>query len=478
MEDANIKNKMGIVPISKLLLTMGIPMILSMMLQAFYNIVDSFFVGNMPGTGVIENAGSYGLNALAIAFPIQILMIAVGVGTGVGINALLSQTLGMGNRERASKIAGNAIFLGICTYIVFLLIGIFGVEAYIRTQSNDEIVISMGGTYLRICCIFSFGCVITMIYEKLLQATGRTVMSTIAQVVGALLNIVLDPLLIFGLLGFPALGIAGAAYATVIGQVVTLALDMFFHHKYNRDVDTSLKYIRPRKDIIKQIYAIGIPAIIMQALMSFMTYGANIILGRVSSPAVTGDMLVTAYGTYYKIQQFVFFAAYGMNNSIIPLVAYNYGMNSKARVKSGIKYGTLYTLIIMLLGMVLLQIFAVPLVGIFHMSAETERLCTLAIRIITVGYFFAGVNISFQGVFQALGCGMRSLFISLVRMIVVVLPVAYLLTLLPNASEVVWWAFPIAEACALLPDVIFMRQISREKIRPLAGAQGAEHASG
>ncbi len=460
MEEISM-NKMGTQSIKKLLLVMGIPMILSMMLQALYNIVDSYFVSCMNDTAEIQNMGDYAMNALTLAFPIQMLMIAVGVGTGVGVNALLSNSLGQGDKVKASRVAGNAIFLGICTYIVFLLFGIFGVKPYLLSQTSDPIIIKMATSYLRICTILSVGVILSMIYEKLLQSTGRTTLSTIAQVLGALTNIVLDPILIFGYLGLPEMGIAGAAYATVIGQFVTFILDAVFHYILNRDMDRGLKYIRPMPRIIGEIYKVGIPAIIMQALMSFMTYGVNIILAGVSVNAVT------AYGMYYKIQQFIFFAAFGMNNAIIPVIGFNYGMGDKKRISDGINFGIIYTLIIMAVGAIGLQVFAVPLINIFELSAETQGLCVRAIRIITLGYLFAGANIAYQGIFQALGCGVRSLVISLLRLIVIALPLAWVFTLFENSDIIVWAAFPIAEAAALVAALALMHNINKTIIKAI-----------
>ena len=455
-------NKMGTSKISRLLLAMGLPMIVSMALQAVYNIVDSYFVSCMKDTAEIAGMGDYGVNALTLAFPVQMLMVAIGVGTGVGINALLSKSLGEGNREKAGRIAGNSVFIGLCMYVVFLLFGFFGVDAYINSQTNDPVIIQMGTSYLRICCVYSLGVSMYMTYEKLLQATGKTAQSTIAQIVGALVNIVLDPIMIFGWCGLPEMGIEGAAYATVIGQTVSFILDAVFHYVYNKsEFDTSLKLIRPKARIIKEIYQVGIPAILMQALMSFMTYGVNIIFINVSPAAVT------AYGVYYKIQQFVFFAAFGMNNAMIPVIGFNYGMGDRKRVNDGIKYGMAYTLIIMLIGAVGLQIFAEPLVGIFAVSAETQALCVKAIRIVTLGYLFVGANIAFQGIFQALGNGVRSLIISLIRLIIVALPLAWVFTLFDGAENLIWIAFPIAEAAALVVALIFMKQINSSKIRKM-----------
>ena len=458
MEKNLSENKMGVAPINKLLLSMGVPMIMSMVLQAFYNIVDSYFVSRMPDTAAITGLGEYAVNALTLAFPIQMLIVGVGVGTGVGINALLSKVLGEGNREKAAHIAGNAVFLGICTYIAFLIFAVFGMDAYLLSQTTDEVVLGLSRTYLSICTFLSFGSIISMIHEKILQATGRTTLSTIGQAAGALANIVLDPVLIFGLGPFPQMGIAGAAYATVIGQMITFVLNAFFHVKYNHDVKNGLKYMKPSISIIKQIYVVGIPAIIMQALISVMSYGVNVIFGGVSASAVT------AYGVYYKIQQFIYFAAIGMNNAVIPVVGFNYGRHDKARINNTIRYGMIYTLIIMLIGLIGLQIFAEPLAGVFSLSDETLALCVRAIRIVTLGYLFVGANVIYQGVFQALGCGFRSLIVSAIRQIIVALPLCLIFTKLPNAESMMWLAFPVAEGIALVAAVAFMRKIKQNKL--------------
>ena len=452
MEEKQITNKMGIEPVGSLILKMGIPMILSMMLQAFYNIVDSYFVSSMEGVG------DAAVNALTLAFPIQALMVALAIGTGVGVNSLLSKFLGMGDRKTASRIAGNAVFLSVCTYILFLIFGLFFVDAYISSQTSDPIIQEMGYSYLKICTVLSFGSVIYMIYEKLLQGTGKTVLSTIAQVSGAITNIILDPIMIFGMFGCPALGIAGAAYATVIGQVVSLVLGMIFHHTKNKEIETKAEYLVPDKEIITAIYRVGIPAIIMQALMSVMTYCINIIFVRVSGS------VVTAYGIYFKIQQFVFFAAFGLNNAIIPIVAFNYGMRDRARISKAIRCGLLYNAIIMLAGAILLQVFGKQIIGIFDVSTEVKELSIQAVRIVTLGYILVGANVIFQGIFQALGEGIKSLVISAIRLIIVVLPLAYFFTTLPNAQNIVWAAFPIAEACGLVVSILFMSRVSKNKL--------------
>ena len=454
-------NKMGTEAVPKVMLSMGIPIILSMVLQACYNIVDSMFVARIPDSGNITNMGEYAVNALTLAFPVQMLIVAFGIGTGVGVNALLAKSLGQRDEEKVARTAGNGVTLALIIYIVFLLFGLFGVKAYIGSQTNDEVVLGMGISYLSICSVVSFGIVLFSIYEKLLQSTGKTIYSTIAQVSGAVVNIVLDPVMIFGYFGLPEMGIRGAAYATVIGQVVSMLIAMYFHYRKNTEVKSGMQYLKPDKGIVKEIYVIGLPAIIMQALMSFMTYGVNLIFGTVSQAAVT------AYGIFYKIQQFIFFAGFGLRDAITPIVSFNYGMGDKNRVKQGIFYGILYTEIIMLIGMIGLEVFASPLIGLFAMSEETEALCVLAARIIAAGFLFAGGNIAVQGVFQALGCGLNSLIVSLLRLCVVVLPLAWLFAKLENATFMIWWAFPIAELVALAVAAALMVQANNKMIKPM-----------
>lgn len=448
-------NKMGTVPVPKLMLSMGIPMILSMMLQAFYNIVDSAFVSNMA------NNGEAALTALTLAFPVQMLLVALGVGTGVGANALLSRTLGEGNREKVNRIAGNAEFLSLIICAVSIVFGIVGVRAYVQSQSNNVLVIDMSIQYLRICCCIPFGMVFFSCFEKLLQATGKSLFSTIAQVAGAVTNIVLDPILIYGLLGCPEMGVRGAAYATVIGQIVSCVVALVFHIAVNKEIKNGLRYIKPSKRVIEQIYMIGLPAIIAQALMSVMTYGLNLIFGTVSESAVT------AYGLYYKIQQFLLFAAFGLRDAITPIVSFNYGMRNKQRVNEGIKYGMLYTLIIMLIGTVVLELFASPLAAVFGLSGETEQLCISAIRLISLSLLFAGANVAFQGIFQALRSGLESLVISLCRQLIFVLPVAWIFAKIGMHIEMpslIWLTFLLAEVVSVIISCVFMRRIRKTKI--------------
>lgn len=459
MSEEKTINKMGTMAVNKLMLGMGIPIIISMVLQAVYNIVDSAFVSNMA------EGGEEALNALTLAFPVQMFMVAIGIGTGVGMNALLSKTLGQGDREKVSRIAGNGEFLTIIIYLVFLLFGVFGVRGYISSQTTNPVIVEMAVQYLRICCVISFGIIAFSIFEKLLQSTGLSQYSTIAQVVGAIVNIILDPILIYGLLGLPKMGVTGAAYATVIGQICSGGLALYFHITKNKDVKNGIKFLKPSSKIIKDIYSIGLPAIIAQALMSVMTYGLNVILVGVS------ENMVTAYGLYYKIQQFILFAAFGLRDAITPIVSFNHGMRNKERIKLGIKYGMKYTLTIMIVGLMVLEIFATPFSRIFGLSGETETLCISAMRIISVSFIFAGANVAFQGIFQALDSGIESLIISVCRQILFILPVAYGFSLLaiqnPANDWIVWLTFPIGEFVSAVIACIFMKKIIKNKVEGL-----------
>ena len=452
----NQNNKMADMPVNKLMISMGIPMILSMMLQAVYNIVDSAFVGR------IKEVGEYALNALTLAFPIQMLMISVAIGTGVGMGAAVSMHLGQGDREQSSKTAGNAIFLAGIIYIAFLLFGVFGVNTYISSQTSNSLVIDMAVSYLRICCIISFGITFFSIFEKLLQATGNSLYSTIAQIAGAITNMILDPILIYGWFGFPASGVKGAAYATVIGQIVSMIFALVFHIKKNKDIHNGFAYMRPSLHIIKRIYAIGIPAIIAQALMSIMTYGLNLILGKID------ESVVTAYGIYYKIQQFILFAAFGLRDAITPIVSFSYGSRNKQRINAGIRYGLLYTLMIMLFGTVLMELFSGPLSELFGLSGGTREICISAMRIISISFVFAGANIAYQGIFQALESGNESLIVSVCRQFLFVLPIAWIFScIIGNSLDktwLVWTTFIIAEGVSCLIAIGMMKKIKKKKI--------------
>ncbi len=450
MEKDKTIARMSETPVKKLMLQMGAPMIISMVLQAFYNIVDSAFVSNM------KTGGEEALNALTLAFPVQMLMVAVSIGTGVGMNALLAKSLGQGDLKRAAKVAGNAEFLGAVIYLICLLFGVLGVKGYITSQTANPVIGEMAVSYLRICCTCSLGIVYFSVFEKLLQATGLSLYSTIAQITGAVINIVLDPVLIYGLFGLPEMGVKGAAWATVIGQMCSFLAALVFHVKQNKSVANGLSYMKPDAGVIKGIYSIGFPAIIAQALMSVMTYGLNLILVQ------AGESMVTAYGLYYKIQQFILFAAFGLRDAITPIVSFSHGMGSRERVRDGIKYGIMYTLIIMAVGFIGLEIFAVPLAGVFGLSGTTQQLCISAIRVISICFIFAGANIAMQGIFQALDSGIESLVISVLRQFLLVLPVAWFMTrVMGDDTEkawLVWLTFVIAETVTAAAAVLMMRK--------------------
>ena len=451
-------NKMAVMPVGKLMIKMGLPIIISMMLQALYNIVDSAFVSNMEG-------GEQALNALTLAFPVQMLMVAIGIGTGVGVNVMLARSLGEKNIDKASTVAGNGVFLGLVITAVFMLFGFFGVEPYIGSQTSDTVIFEMAVTYLRICCICSVGIVFFSVFEKLLQASGLSVQSTIAQISGAVINIILDPIMIYGLFGFPKLGVSGAALATVIGQIASFLIALIFHLKFNKAVKNGLRYIKPNGTIIRLIYRIGLPAIIAQALMSVMTYGINLILGAVDAS------LVTAYGLYYKIQQFILFAAFGLRDTITPIVSFAVGMRDKRRVKDGMRFGVLYTSVIMLAGTVLLELTAEPLCSAFGLSGQTQLLCVSAVRIISAGFLFAGISLSLQGVFQALDKGLSSLVISLLRQLVLILPVAWIFSGFVNGdltnAWLIWLTFPVAEIITAIVAVLLMKPAYKKTVKTL-----------
>mgnify|MGYP000810069117 FL=1 len=401
-------NKMREMPVYKLMIQMGIPMILSMALQAVYNIVDSAFVGNM------KEGSEAALNALTLVFPVQMLMVAIAIGTGVGTNALLARTLGQGDSKKAAMVAGNSLFLGVIIYVICFLFGIVGVNAYISSQTANPEVLSMGTSYLKICCVLSFGIVFFSLFEKLLQATGRSLYSTIGQVAGAVINIILDPIMIYGIGPVPKMGVEGAAYATVIGQIFSAVLLFVFHIKLNKEFEHGFKYMKPDGKIIKEIYAIGLPAIIAQALMSIMVYVMNLILKFDASAQ-------TAYGLFYKVQQFVLFLAFGLRDAITPILAFAYGMRSKKRIQDGMKYGIIFTIGLMILGIFITEVFSGQFAALFNAGSSREYFVG-AMRIISISFLFAGINVAYQGIYQALDGGMESLVISLLRQMIIILP--------------------------------------------------------
>ncbi len=441
---------MADMPVNKLILSMGIPMIISMVLQAVYNIVDSAFVSNM------KTGGEMALNALTLAFPLQILMVAVGIGTGVGANVLVAKCLGMKNGEQAGKAAGNAVFLAFVIYLIFLIFGLTAADIYINSQTANAETAAMATDYIRICCVFSFGMSFFSVYEKLLQATGNSVYSTIAQILGAVTNIILDPILIYGLCGIPEMGVRGAAYATVIGQIASFIAALIFHLKVNTDIPNRLSCFKPSLGTIRDIYMIGFPAIISQALISVMTYGLNIIFGGIS------EAMVTAYGLFYKIQQFLLFAAYGMRDAIMPITAFSCGTGNKDRLRDCVKFGHFYTAVIMLAGFAAIEIFAEPFSDIFELSGETQQLCIGAMRIISISFVFAGANIAYQGLFQAMEGGVQSLIISICRQILFVFPFAVIFANF-DREWLSWTVFPIAEILTFIIAAVMFKRLRSKK---------------
>lgn len=450
------KNKMATKPMKKLIWQMGLPMIVSMVLQALYNVIDSIFVANMGEEGAIAN------QALTLAFPVQILIIAVGVGTGIGLNALLSKSLGEKNFEKANRVAGNGIFLALVIFAVFCLFGIFGAEWFISLFANGNVEVTRLGTeYLRICTVFSLGSIGYTVYERFLQATGKTMLSTIAQISGAVANIILDYVFIFPL----GMGVAGAAWATVIGQFLSLFVAMAFHYGLNKEINGNLKYIKPDFEIIKGIYQIGIAAAVMQALLSVMMAGMNAILNTANADPT---VLVGSFGIYYKIQQIALFSAFGLSNTIISVLSFNYGMKDQSRSKEAIRHGIADTVIVTLVLTVVFEILARPLAQLFGLSGgstvEIIDVTERAIRVAAIGYGFMGFSVAVQGVLQALGLAWRPLLISLCRLVIFVFPVAFLLTRGDNAAEIVWWTFPIAEVITAGISGVILWRTYREKI--------------
>ncbi len=442
------ENKMGVMPVNKLLMNMSLPMMISMLVQALYNVVDSIFVSRID-----ENA----LTAVSMAFPIQSLMIALGVGTGVGVNALLSRSLGEKDYDRVNKAAGNGIFLAVINYLVFLLVGILVTTPFYLSQTKDAQILSYGQQYLTIICCCSFGMYGQFIFERLLQSTGRTFYTMITQSIGAIINIILDPIFIFGYFGVPKMGVAGAAIATVIGQIVAGTIALVINIKKNDEIQLKLKGFRPDGKIIAWIYEVGIPSIIMQAIGSVMIYGMNRILIAFSSTAVA------VFGVYFKLQSFIFMPVFGLNNGMVPIIAYNYGAGKKDRLIKTLKLSIIYAVGLMLLGVIIFQLFPAPLFALFDASETMIAIGIPALRIISLSFIFAGFCIVCGSLFQALGNGVYSMVVSIARQLLVLLPVAYLLSL-SGKVEAVWWAFPIAEIVSLSLTVFFMFRINRKVI--------------
>lgn len=447
MSNTMKENKMGTMPVNKLLINMALPMMISMLVQALYNIVDSIFVARIS-----EEA----LTAVSMAFPMQNLMIGVAGGVGVGTNALLSRALGEGRHEEADKMAVQGIFITACSYIIFLAIGLFFAREFFVIQGANEVIADYGYDYLSVILIVSFGCLFQMIFERLLQATGRTFYSMITQGTGAIINIILDPILIFGLLGAPKLGIVGAAAATVAGQIVAAVMAVIFNIKVNKEIHITFKGFRPSGKRIGNILFIGIPSVIMMAIGSVMTFCMNKILVVFTSTAVA------VFGVYFKLQSFAFMPIFGMNSGMVPIIAFNYGAKSEDRVIQTLKLAVMYAEIIMVLFMIAVQIFPVPMLSIFSASSDMIRMGVPALRIISISFIFAGICIICSSFFQALGSSIYSMLVSFVRQIIFLVPCAYIFSKTGNVN-LVWWAWPIAELASVALSVFFFIRVRKKK---------------
>lgn len=446
------ENKMGVMPVKKLIVNMSVPMMISMLVQALYNVVDSVFVAMLS-----ENA----LTAVTLAFPLQNLMIAVGAGTGVGVNAMLSRALGEKKYERSDKAANTAILLAIMSAIVFLILGLTITKPFINTQTTDPEIRQLGYTYLGIVMTIGIGVFMQVTLERLLQSTGRTNLSMISQLTGAIFNIIFDPILIFGLGPFPKMGVAGAAYATVCGQCVAACLGLYLNLRHNRELHFSLKKVlHPEAKIIGKIYAVGVPSILMMAIGSVMTYCMNMILKAFSSTAIA------VFGAYFKLQSFFFMPVFGLNNGLIPVLAYNLGARKKSRIDEALKFALELAVCIMLCGTIVFEIFPTRLLSLFSPSKEMLRMGIPALRTIAIHFPIAACGIIMSSIFQAFSRSIYSLFVSLGRQLVILIPVAWLLAQTGNVNNV-WWCYPIAEVVSFILSLIFFKKVYREEVKTL-----------
>lgn len=451
-KDINRKeNKMGVMPIQKLLLGMSVPMMISMLVQALYNIVDSMFVARLN-----ENA----LTAVSLAFPVQNLMIAVGTGTGVGVNALVSRSLGEKNTVYANKAANNGVYLSIFSAVAFALLSLFFGRFFFAVQTDDPQIIAYGTSYVYVIGILSIGMFFQFITERLLQSTGKTIYTMFTQGLGAIINIILDPIMIFGLFGFPRMEVAGAAVATVTGQIIAAGLGLWFNRTKNHELHISLRKYKVEKEAVKGIYSVGIPSIIMASIGSVMTFGVNKILMAFTSTAAA------VFGVYFKLQSFVFMPVFGLNNGMVPIVAYNYGARKPDRIMKTMRLSIVYAVTIMVAGFAVFQLMPEALLSIFDASEEMVEIGVPALRIISFSFLGAGFGIVSSSVFQALGHGMLSLIVSVLRQLIVILPAAWILARI-GGIHMVWWAFPIAEIFSALVCFLFVKKVYRNEIKPL-----------
>ncbi len=445
-------NKMGTLPVKKLIVSMSLPMMISMLVQALYNIVDSIFVSQLS---------EHALTAVTMAFPLQMMIISVGSGTGVGINALLSKALGEKKQKSANKAANNGLLLTLLSFIVFIAVGIFIAEPFIASQTDDSIIINMGAGYLYTCCTLSLGVFFQMTFERLLQSTGRTHLSMISQMAGAIINIIFDPIFIFGFAGIPAFGVIGAAFATVLGQTVAAIIGLILNVKYNVDIQLSVKKMfKPSWKTIGKIYAVGIPSILMMAIGSVMSYSMNKILVVFSTTAVA------VFGVYFKLQSFIFMPVFGLNNGLIPVLAYNYGAKSKARIKESVHFGMVLAISIMVVGTIIFWAIPKQLFTFFKPTAYMLQIGIPALRIISLSFPIAALCIAMGSMFQAFSKSKYSLIVSIGRQLVVLIPVAWLLSKTGNVQNV-WWAFPIAEGMSFAISFYFYKRLNRNIVMQL-----------
>ncbi len=446
--DNREENKMGTMPVGRLLISMSLPIMISMLVQAAYNIVDSMFVSKLAD-------GEAAITAVSLAFPIQSLMIALGSGMGVGINAILSRSLGEKNYDKANDAAKNGLFITAISYVIFLVVGLFIAKPFMASQTDTAQIADYGTIYLRICCICSFGMFGQMTFERLLQSTGKTIFTMITQGLGAIINIILDPIFIFGYFGVPKMGVAGAAIATVIGQCCACVLALVFNIFINKEITLNFKKFRPDFSMILNILAIGIPSIVMQAIVSVMSYVMNKILGAFSSTAVA------VFGIYFKLQSFVFMPVFGLNSGVIPIIAYNYGAGNKDRMIKTIKLSVMFAVGIMIAGLIVFQTIPEKLFGIFNASEYMLSIGVPALRIISISFVFAGYCIVSSSVFQAMGNGVYSMTVSILRQIFILLPTAYLFSKLGGVN-MIWWCFPCAEIASVTLCTIFLLRTNKK----------------
>lgn len=447
------QNKMGYMDIPRLLFVMAAPMIVSMLVQAFYNVVDTYFVAKINEDAV---------TALSMAFPIQNLMIALATGMAVGVNSLLSRSLGEKNYKNANSAALNGLFIALINAVIFVIFGIFFTKTFFLAQTDNEIIINYGVSYLSICTVLGFGMFMQITLERLLQSTGHSVYTMISQGAGAIINIILDPILIFGYFGLPEMGVAGAALATVIGQITAMFIALFFNLKVNKEILFDCKHFRPNLNIIGKILSVGIPSTIMSAISSVLTFGMNLIMMKILNSPIG----VSVYGIFFKLQSFIFMPVFGLVNGMIPIVAFNFGAKKRKRIQKAITLSTICAVIYMLIGMAVFQVIPSQLLSIFDASEEMQRIGIQALRLISLSFILAGFDIMMSAVFQALGNGVFSMIISLVRQLIVILPCAYIFAVL-FGIHLIWVAFPIAELVASVLSVIFFIIIFKKKLKPL-----------